>query len=541
MPDALSLAPQRQERKISTLVSRVRSNIRSQAPTRIELTLATFSAVLLILSFPNFNWWPLAWIGLMPLLVALLGAPKLAWRAFLLGWITGTIFLYGSCYWLTYAAIRYGHIPTVFSYLLLIPATAIGGLFAGFFALILARVAARFGSTAVFIAPFVWVALEWARFGVTGQLWNALGYSQAYVPKLIQSSQWGGVYAVGFLIVGVNASLAFLFVRRTKRASLCALTVIASVAGVIALQAAFVHDDSPERVDAVVVAIQPNVPMEPIESVAENDALVARHFSMSNAALRNIVDANVPRIIVWPESPMNFMYARDSRFREMLAEFTQTNRTSVIFNALEPAPAGGSYNAAVMVNEEGRLLAQYDKIRLLPFGEYVPLPRWFPGASLIPVMVGDFTPGTEYPLLPLGNARAGIFICFESAFPYIARRFANDGADVLINISNDGYLGPTPVMKQHLANAVYRAVENNRPLLRVTNTGITAYITPRGEVKDATNGFQTAVRTWRVSRSTNGKTFYTKHGDLFVGACAALSLLLLVGTFSKPNNLINWK
>ena len=202
---------------------------------------------------------------------------------------------------------------------------------------------------------------------------------------------------------------------------------------------------------------------------------------------------------------------------------------------MEPAADSGSYNAAVMVNEQGLLLAQYDKIRLLPFGEYVPLPRWLPGASLVPVMVGDFTPGDRYTLLPLGEARAGIFICFESAFPYIARRFTNDGADVLINISNDGYLGPTPVMKQHLANAIFRAVENDRPLIRVTNTGISAYITSRGEVRDATDGYQTAARTWQVQRSTNGKTFYTRHGDLFVGFAAALSILFIVGTLLLPD------
>lgn len=518
-------------------MSRIRFGIRAQAPARADLVFATLSSLLLILSFPNFSLWPLAWIALTPLLVTVLRAPKLSGRAFLLGWITGTIFFYGSCYWLTYAAIRYGNIPATFSYLLLFPAAAIGGLFAGFFACCLARIVSRFGTTALFIAPLAWVAFEWARLAVTGQLWNAIGYSQAYVPQLIQSARWGGVYAIGFLVVAVNSALAFLFVARTKRALLISIIAIAFVATAIVAQAVFVRDVASSNIDAVVVAIQPNVPMEPIESVAENDALVARHWFMSRVALQNVSDSNVPRIVIWPESPMNFMYARDSEFREVLTEFAHTNRTSVIFNALEPSPDGGSYNAAVMVNEQGRLLAQYDKIRLLPFGEYMPLPRWLPWAEFVPVMVGTFTPGSEYPLLPLGNARAGIFICFESAFPYIARRFANDGADVLINISNDGYLGPTPVMKQHLANAIFRAVENNRPVLRVTNTGITAYITSRGEVKDATDGFQTAVRTWQVGRSANGKTFYTRHGDLFVGACAALTLLFLVGTISKTKRL----
>jgi apolipoprotein N-acyltransferase len=187
----------------------------------------------------------------------------------------------------------------------------------------------------------------------------------------------------------------------------------------------------------------------------------------------------------------------------------------------------------VMVNEEGRLVAQYDKIRLLPFGEYVPLPRWLPGVSWIPSLVGDFTPGTDYPLMPVGQARAGVFICFESAFPSIAREFAQGGADVLINISNDGYLGQTPVMRQHLANTIFRAVENARPVVRVTNTGITAFITARGEVTDATSGFQTAARTWTVRRARNGQTFYTRHGDIFVAICAVMSFLIFVISLRK--------
>jgi apolipoprotein N-acyltransferase len=135
--------------------------------------------------------------------------------------------------------------------------------------------------------------------------------------------------------------------------------------------------------------------------------------------------------------------------------------------------------------------------------------------------------------MPVGNVRAGVFICIESAYPSIARRFTDEGADALINISNDGYLGPTAVMRQHLANAVFRAVENGRPLLRVTNTGITAFITPAGEVQDATQGFTPEVRTWAIARATNPPTFYAKHGDVFVVACAVLSLLVFVLSFRR--------
>jgi apolipoprotein N-acyltransferase len=133
--------------------------------------------------------------------------------------------------------------------------------------------------------------------------------------------------------------------------------------------------------------------------------------------------------------------------------------------------------------------------------------------------------------MPVGKVQAGVFICIESAYPWIARTFTAAGADVLINISNDGYLGPTAVMRQHLANTIFRAVENQRPLLRVTNTGISGYVAPEGEVRDATPAFQQAVRTWTVVPSEKAQTFYTRYGDLFAGICTALSLCLLVLTF----------
>jgi apolipoprotein N-acyltransferase len=543
MQEALSLdAPVRWRR-----LKRLRERVRACAPTRAEAGLSILSAALLVFSFPDFNLWPLAWVALVPLLVLIARRPQ-SGRAFLLGWLVGTLFFYGSCYWLTHAMIRYGGIPAWIAFLLLLPGPLIVGLFPALCSLLLARAVARWGVRALFVAPVFWAALEWARLGLTGQLWNAIGYSQAYVPSLIQTARWGGVYAVSFLILTTNAALAHLLLRRTRRAALTTAIVIFITALVIMaahLTAKLEQDtNSSEDVAAVLIAVQPNVPMDPVESIAETAQLIERHRTLSESALGEWNNSKAARqsmtepslVVVWPESPMNFAYARDSQFRDFVAAFTKKNSTAVIFNSQEPAPASGTYNAAVMVNEEGRLVAQYDKIRLLPFGEYVPLPRWLPGVRWIPVLVGDFTAGTDYPLMPLGRARAGVFICFESAFPSIARRFAQDGADVLINISNDGYLGQTPVMRQHLANAVFRAVENARPVARVTNAGISAFITPRGEVTDATNGFQTAVRTWTVRRATNGQTFYTRHGDLFVGACAVIGLLIFGMTFFRTQN-----
>jgi apolipoprotein N-acyltransferase len=256
---------------------------------------------------------------------------------------------------------------------------------------------------------------------------------------------------------------------------------------------------------------------------------------MSKNSLQSI--PSNPKLVVWPESPMNFTYASDKAFQELVASFTIQNHTSLILNSLEPAPANGAYNSALLINEEGRLISQYDKIRLMPFGEYVPLPQWLPGATLISGIVGDFTPGNKYTLMPVGDRRIGVFICIESAYPSIARGLVSEGADSLINISNDGYLGPNAVMRQHLANAIFRAVENKRRLLRVTNTGLSASIAEDGKVEDLTGGFLTDVRVWSLRRSTSS-TFYTRHGDLFVQVCAVLTLLVGVVTLFSPRRSI---
>jgi apolipoprotein N-acyltransferase len=506
-----------------------------QVVSRAEWGAAGVTTLLLIFSFPNFELYPLAWIALVPLLVVIARQPS-PLKAFILGWATGSVFFYATCYWLTYSMIHYGGVPTVVAYLLLIPGALVIGVFHGLFASLTALIIRRWGYLAMLLAPIFWTAFEWVRLGVTGQLWNALGYSQAYQPFLIQPAKWGGVYVISFFIVAINVVVALLVTRRTR-------WTIAATA-LIPLGIGFLMFDALHRTmivdyvysveaDIRVVAVQPNVPMTTVKPADEMNALRERHVSLSTTALKSLGDHPGPRIVIWPESPMNFTYASDRSFQEFVANFTRQNHTSLLFNSLEPAPGDGSYNSALLVNEEGRLISQYDKIRLMPFGEYVPLPQWLPGASLITGLVGEFTPGSNYTLMPIGNRRAGVFICIESAYPWIARRLTHDGAGMLINISNDGYLGPTAVMRQHLANAVFRAVENGRPVLRVTNSGLTAYINSRGVVDDLTRPFTEDVKVWSVDPSDGRDTFYTDHGDLFVQVCAVITLIVLLTGFTR--------
>ncbi len=499
----------------------------------VEWAAVIATAILLIVSFPDFDLWPLAWVALAPLLIAIARKPAL--RAFLMGWLAGAVFFYGSCHWLTFSMVHYGGIPQWVAYLLLLPAPLIGGLFVGVFALVLARAISKWGPGALFLAPILWPALEWARLLLIGQLWNAIGYSQAFQPLLIQTARWGGVYLVGFVIVSANTAAAYFLLKRSLRALAVSALVIAFVVMVIVAsqwESRPASTEASNRSGIAVVALQPNVPMTLVKSNDEIKTLIDRHVSMSENALRRLPEDGRPRLVIWPESPMNFTYGNDSRLQELLLRFATTNQTSLIFNSQEAAPNEGIYNSAVMVNQQGRLIAQYDKIRLMPFGEYVPLPRWMPGASSVGAIVGDFTPGEKYTLMNVDTVRAGVFICIEAAYPNIARGLTREGADVMINISNDGYLGPTAVMRQHLSNAVFRAVENGLPVMRVTNSGISAHIASNGEVRDATRGFETDVRIWSIGHTGNAATFYSRRGDVFPAVASVLSLLVFAGSFA---------
>jgi apolipoprotein N-acyltransferase len=506
--------------------------IRANSPSIAEVSLASASALFVVLAFPDFDLWLLAWIGLAPLLMMIGLTPRPA-RMFVIGWIWGAIFFYGSCWWLTYSMIRYGHLTPWLAYVLLFLPVALVAIFPALFCLLLARLVRCFGQIAIFAAPLLWVSLELVRYAVTGQVWNAIGYSQAFHPQLVHSASWGGVYAVSFIVIMVNSAVAFLLLQRTRRA-----IVISATACAIVIALVVITNHSTARAQAAnpgigvfIVAVQPNVPMEGVDNPTEQQ-LLQRHFDLSTQALDQIKrDSNSRAVVIWPESPMSFGYSRDPRLRELLARFTQSHSASLMLNSMEPAPHDGEYNSAILINEQGRKAAQYDKIRLMPFGEYVPLPNWLPGASSVHGIVGEFAAGSSFTLMPLGDLRAGVFICVEAAHPAIARTFTNEGADVLVNISNDGYLGQTAVMRQHLANAVFRAIENDRPLVRVTNTGISAFINSDGSVHDQTNGFQTAVRTWTVNNRATETTFYSRHGDVFVYGCALISLGIISATF----------
>ncbi len=512
---------------------------------------ALLAAVMLILAFPDFEFWFLAWFALVPLMWAVEREKDSILRSFVVGWIFGTAFFFGTCWWLTYAPIHYAAFPWPLAYFLILIACLGAGVFPGVFAAILSKLLHRFGSWAFLAAPFVWVFTEFLRYWLTGNNWNAIGYSQAFAVTGLPFAQAGGVLAVSFLCVVPSVLVSLLIVARDRFAIQIAIFAPIFVLFVISVSLGYQFSSfcvnceiPPEQRAGIVIAIQPNVPMSGVD-YSKLEYLRRRQFETAESEIRarwerqrvseiergerEIGDSSIthrpPTTVILPESPMNFMYNDDREFQQYVRDFTTRNNVSLIFNSAEPDATNGKYfNSAMMIGADGKPVVQYDKIYLLPFGEAVPVPL----ESVVPAFVGNFSYGREYDLLPFGEAKGGIMICFESHFGQLSRQYVLNGADVIIEMTNDGYLGPTPVLRQHLANAVFRAVETNRPVLRVTNVGITTYIDERGQVHNPLPSYQEGTRVWTVSKSDGSQTFYVRYGDWFAWLCTVVTLGLLV-------------
>lgn len=499
-------------------------------PSPINILLSAVSALILVLAFPDSDLWFLAWVALVPLFIAITRENSALFPAFLLGWIWGVVFFFGTCSWLTFAPSHYGGVPSVIANLLVLGACAIAAIFTGLFAIVFANIFKRFRRSAYLAAPFVWVAFEFLRFGITGNNWNAIGYSQAYVHQIIFPAGFGGVFAVGFFVVSSNSIVSFITTEKNRRSLIVSTLGLIGWLGVYFCAGIFISKEEKAKVApvAAIVAIQPNVAMIGLND-EKRSAELDEHLQQAKSALSIAFERfgkEIPVTVIFPESPMNFMYERDAGFRQFTREFTSQNNVSLLFNSAEPDETNdGYFNSAVMINSRGEKIAQYDKIHLLPFGEFVPLPD--PLSKLVPAMVGNFRHGSEYDLLSFGSANAGVMICFESHFPELSREYVRRGADALIEMTNDGYLGPTPVLRQHLANAIFRAVETNRPVLRVTNVGITAYINEHGAVLDAAESYTEATRVWSISKSDGDQTIYVRYGEWFAWLCSLLTIALL--------------
>ena len=542
---------------------------------RIPLRLwamAVFSGALQVLPFPIAGPTPLwrtafCWIALLPLLAALLGNdkqgnPLTRVQGAALGYVCGFIWYLGNCYWVYQTMYLYGGLPKPIAVGILILFCLYLGLYHALFGTLLAAFRIRFGrQTALLLVPFAWVAVELARARITGLPWDLLGVAQVDSPVLTRLAPITGVYGISFIIAAINALWLVRLRVRERRFTRTAFTA-AGVIFVVLYVAALRRIESPQDVATTAHAtlVQENLevgaastgPQPSTQQLLESFSYLSRfpspHFLLGipelpgtqsvylirQHSLEEGTESKVPMptdLIVWPESPAPFE-ENDPQFRAALSNLARVTNAPIIAGNIgtdrnSESPRGYNlFNSASFVNPQGEFVGRYDKMHLVPFGEYVPFKAVFFFAKSLLYEAGNFDRGEHRIVFNTGGHTYGTFICYESIFGDEIREFSKLGAEVLVNISNDGWYGDTSAPWQHLNMVRMRAIENHRWIIRATNTGVTASITPYGRViAAAPRHIRTSIRVGFGYE--HDLTFYAAHGDLFAYACAFITAIAL--------------
>ena len=521
---------------------------------------AALSGVLLVAGFPKIHLPGLVWIACLPLLMVLATEKRLK-RAFLLAYVCGAVFFAGSCYWFVIVMEFYGHLAPALAVVVLILFVLIDATFFAGFGLAMGWAARRSPGWALAASPFLWMAMELARtYLITGFPWNLLGYA-VQAPGVRQIATVTGVYGLSFLAVATSALLAWVLLSPRRARAGLTLTVWIALLFIAQWRLA----PPPATVGRqLAVLVQPNVPLDddqledwaPWKNPAQLQQLVEFSVDAVASASSNELTPTIqnpkseiqnpsaaPPLLVWAENPAPFFFTRDPVFRNAMQNMARQTHAIVIGNTIIPVDekAEAITNSAFTLNPEGREISLYDKIHLVPFGEYVP---WWALPGLVHKItseVGNFVPGSSYAVAPSPGGGIGVFICYEAIIPQLARRLVANGAGVLVNISNDAWYGESAAAYQHLEMARLRAIENHRYLLRATNNGLTTVIDPYGRVLEELPRYQRLAMAAHFDFETR-RTFYTQHGDLFAWLAAAMGLIMLgAGKRSKETGVRSQK
>ena len=472
------------------------------------------------LAFPP-GAWLLAFVALAPLVVAVRGRSGAAGLA--LGWLAGTVAAgVSTTWWLVEAARDFFGAGPLAALAIGVAATQVFGAWPiavfGWAAARLARLP-HAGARVVLIAA-AWVATEQARATLlTGNPWNLLGHALHAVPLFIQVADFGGVPAVSFVLAATGAALAETCVAPTRRdrlaAALTGLFILAADAGYGAARLATTADGAGRF---RVALVQANVPTAWRNDPTRVDAGLRIHADLTRAAL-----AQRPELIVWPENAVGVLVASNERIRTTIADSLRGRGAALVFGAPRAEDRGDGrvafFNAAHAFSPDGAPLGTYDKRRLVPFAEYQPFG---------PARPGDYTPGTASGVL-VTPVPVGLLVCFEALYAPLSRALVRDGATVLVNLSHDGWFRRASTREQHFSGAVFRAVEFRRPLVRVTNAGVSAAVDAAGRVRarfplDVAGAFTADVAPSDVV------TPYARWGDAFAGLAVVVAVSALLWT-----------
>ncbi|MCX5697049.1 MAG: apolipoprotein N-acyltransferase [Candidatus Omnitrophica bacterium] len=527
-----------------------------------NLILCIFSGLLLALPFSFPTFWIFAWVGFVPLFFARQGKSKT--KAFLLAYLTGIIFWWGTIYWLVH--VTFLGTSVLILYL---------ALYFGIFGLFVSTSDQRLTTNNCLFLPCVWVILEYTRSHLlTGFPWALLGYSQQMNLPIIQISDITGAWGVSFVIMMINCavylvvspcppcvpsgrrgwSLVVSYPLSEKiKTYIAAILILLLTLGYGFFKLYHRPSTNDQRLLKVSV-IQANIPQELKWEESARGFIIKKYLGLTaiaaGATPRRIGSAGVtpsaskPDLLIWPEAAVPVVLEEEPDYYNAVVNNVRQAKTPLLFGAVT-ARKGLYYNSACLLSAEGALLQRYDKVHLVPFGEYIPLKKVFPFLETI-VPIGDITPGKKYkvfeiassPSAPRNDAKFSVLICFEDLFPELSRRFVADGAQFLVNITNDAWYKKTSAAAQHFQASVFRAVENRVYLVRAANTGISGFIAPSGKVVSLVREpsgntiFIDGISTQIIPLEKHEQTFYGKKGDFFI------SLLLFFVIYSM---LIKYK
>ena len=515
--------------------------------TASRAALAVASGLAMGLAFPKFDSGLLAWVALVPLFYVIEGESMR--RVFGWAYLQGFASYVVQLYWIPIPLHDFADVRMEFA---IFPMLALAGIVAVNTAVAIWAgefVARRTRIPAVVTMPVAWTAIEWFRTYVpVGFPWNLLGYTAYHNLELIQFAEFTGVYGVSALIVFFNAVVYVVLFRRGgyRLQTISLSTLTAMMIALVAFGAWRINNlkNAPSVGSFKVAMVQGNIP----QSLKWDPKFLPDSYGIYQQETADAAKRGVD-LIVWPEAAAAFLFqpddqypaelASDAEYRTALLTLAKDQRTAILFGAPALARADGRlgfYNRAYLIsaNGQGEVDAHYDKIELVPFGEYVPA-RAILGFFVNKIVngMGDLIPGSEQTLFDFKGAKLGVLICYESIFPDLTRREVNEGADVLVNITNDAWYGESSAPYQVLAMAALRSVETKIPMVRVANTGFTALIEPSGQITNRTPLFKRGTTIvdvpWRPVR-----TLYTMVGDLFAEICFVLTLIGLIVAWRWP-------
>lgn len=508
-----------------------------------KIILATASGFLLTGSFPQTGISWLAWFALLPLLVSI---RDLDFRqSFRLGLLTGLVHYLTLLYWISFTMETYGHLPVYLS----VPVLFLFSFYLAFYTALFSGLLSRISSRPLFsffMIPVLWVSVEYLRSSLfTGFPWELIAYSQYKSLYIIQISDILGPYGISFLIAMSNALLFIGFsyaagnIGNEKKISIRHVAIslfvfIFALAGFLyygKLRLEKTEKLISDSAGITVSVIQGNISQSEKWDPAFQLSTIKKYFNLSREAA-----TNKPDLIVWPETAAPFYFQHDTVLTKKVQNGGAETGTGFLIGSPSFIRDGKDlqfYNSAFMLDPEGKVTGKYDKVHLVPFGEYVPFRKWLPFLGKMVEQVGDFSAGKKGRTVGFNGHSIGVLICYELIFPYLSRAEVINGAGLLVNMTNDAWYGRTSAPYQHFSMAVFRAVENRRALIRAANTGISGFIDPSGRITGSTSLFEDAVMTKKIPLLKE-MTFYTRFGDIFAFAClAAAAIAFLVKSRKK--------